>query len=92
MRLIDADKASLYLNAEACKQIKQMPTIDAVSVIRCRECKHFDAERYEEHTPYGFTNECWACWCNRFSDYDAGDLYEVNTDDYCAWAERREDD
>ena len=32
MRLVDADNASLYLNAEACTQIQQMPTVDAVPI------------------------------------------------------------
>ena len=32
MRLVDADNASLYLNTEACKQIQQMPTVDAIPV------------------------------------------------------------
>ena len=31
-RLIDADKALLYLNTEACKQIQRMPTVDAEPV------------------------------------------------------------
>ena len=38
MRLVDADVAPLYLNKEACEQIKRMYTIDAVPVVRCREC------------------------------------------------------
>lgn len=38
MRLIDAAMAPIYLNESACDQIKMMPTIDAVPVVRCREC------------------------------------------------------
>ena len=40
MRLIDAAMAPIYLNESACDQIKMMPTIDAVPVVRCQECKH----------------------------------------------------
>lgn len=40
MRLIDAAMAPIYLNESACDQIKMMPTIDAVPVVRCRECKY----------------------------------------------------
>ena len=40
MRLVDADVAPIYLNKEACEQIKRMYTIDAVPVVRCQECKH----------------------------------------------------
>ena len=40
MRLVNADHAPVYLNEEACKQIKNMPTVDAVEVVRCKDCKH----------------------------------------------------
>lgn len=46
MRLVDADVAPIYLNKEACEQIKRMYTIDAVPVVRCRECKHYKPEEY----------------------------------------------
>ena len=32
MRPIDADLATVYLNAEACKQIQQMPTVEAIPI------------------------------------------------------------
>lgn len=38
MRLVDADLAPIYLNEKACEQIKSMPTIDAVPVVRCKDC------------------------------------------------------
>lgn len=38
MRLVDADLAPIYLNEGACEQIKSMPTIDAVPVVRCKDC------------------------------------------------------
>lgn len=50
MRLIDADTAPLYLNMNACEQIKLMPTEDAVSVVRCRECVY--ATRPEDNIVY----------------------------------------
>lgn len=45
MRLIDADKLNLLLGISdrdiyAKYMLDRMPTIDAVSVVRCRECKH----------------------------------------------------
>lgn len=39
MRLIDAAMAPIYLNKSACDQIRMMPTIDVVPVVRCRECE-----------------------------------------------------
>lgn len=54
MRLIDADvlfkafeRAAWYSNMDrdeiAEEILLQMPTIDAVEVVRCKECKHRDA-------------------------------------------------
>lgn len=37
MRLVNADHAPVYLNEVACKQIKNMPSVDAVEVVRCKE-------------------------------------------------------
>ena len=33
MRLVDADTANIWLNAEACEQIKHMPTVDVAPVL-----------------------------------------------------------
>ena len=51
MRLIDADKLNLLLGISdrdiyAKYMLDRMPTIDAVSVVRCRECKHCDPENH----------------------------------------------
>ena len=51
MRMIDADKLNLLLGISdrdiyAKYMLDRMPTIDAVSVVRCRECKHCDPENY----------------------------------------------
>lgn len=41
MRLVDADFANIFLNIEACEQIKRMQTVDAVPVVRCKDCKYY---------------------------------------------------
>ena len=51
MRLIDADKLNLLLGISdrdiyAKYMLDRMPTIDAVSVVRRRECKHCDPENH----------------------------------------------
>ena len=58
MRLIDADKLNLLLGISdrdiyAKYMLDRMPTIDAVSVVRCRECKHCDPENYHCDHPMG---------------------------------------
>ena len=52
MRLIDANELIKEANAAAAygyvdaKQIADAPTVDAVEVVRCRECKHCDPETH----------------------------------------------
>ena len=63
MRLIDADKLNLLLGISdrdiyAKYMLDKMPTIDAVPVVRCRECKHLgfcgDATNLEVMGFYGY--------------------------------------
>ena len=59
MRLIDADKAleivrdqgiahpnAYHLTNYATLILREAPTVDAVEVVRCRECKHCDPENH----------------------------------------------
>ena len=52
MKLVDAEQlfCSDCEYKERCKNVtcdvKAMPTIDAVPVVRCRECKHYKPEEY----------------------------------------------
>ena len=57
-RLIDADaflekmkRTSRYF--DVVFDIEEMPTVDAVPVVRCRECKHCDPENYHCDHPMG---------------------------------------
>ena len=51
-RLIDANELIKEANADGAygyvdaKQIADAPTVDAVEVVRCGECKHCDPENY----------------------------------------------
>ena len=58
MRLIDADaflekmkRTSRYF--DAVFDVEEMPTVDAVEAVRCRECKHCDPENYHCDHPMG---------------------------------------
>lgn len=52
MRLIDADelKGKAFADPDDgehfvyCKDIDEAQTVDAVPVVRCRDCKHFNAD------------------------------------------------
>ena len=89
MRLIDAD--ALYtmlvkkhdfgeLSAKgAIRCAAEQPTVDAVPVIRCKDCKYYrDGD----------------CWHERENDrwiYYQSIIEEPNPDDYCSLAERKEE-
>ncbi|MDB7955314.1 hypothetical protein [Flavonifractor plautii] len=52
MRLVDADKARECFGGDGVtgavmqRMFDSLPTIDAVSVVRCRECKYYKPEEY----------------------------------------------
>ena len=56
--------------------IKTAPTVDAVPVVRCRECKH---RKYDDI--FG------TLWCNRDSC-----TKRVKPDDFCSYGERKDGD
>lgn len=76
MRLIDADALDMYERLksyygmawrDAQEEIDAQPTVDAVPVIRCKDCKHYADEccdRYADET-LGYvhsTQEYGYCW------------------------------
>ena len=86
-RLIDADEVD-YENI-SCSQsqlhwlhriIEMQPTVDAVEVVRCRDCK-----RCFKHTTKRNRQYMWICMRNDT------DLY-VRPDDFCSYGERKDDD
>lgn len=89
-RLIDANKLNVcYINTgtvmfpkmEAfvrADDIADAPTVDAVEVVRCRECRHWNSET-------GFCN------LNSHFSMDELDWDVFNDDDFCSLGERRTD-
>ena len=52
--LIDARTAERFATFCALADaVEEMPTVDAVEVVRCRECKHCDPENYHCDHPMG---------------------------------------
>lgn len=82
MRLVDADLAKIYLNMDACEQIKNMPTEDAVFVVRCRECKFYKEFRTKKHKQL-------MRLCYRMGKHDME--YPVKPDDFCSYGQRKEE-
>lgn len=61
--------------------IESAPTIDAVPVVRCRECIH-----YKENRTKKYGNLIYRC--TRMGKYDMD--YPVRPDDFCSYGERKE--
>ena len=87
-RLIDADKLERqeYWGNERCfdyvdaEDIDNAPTVDAVEVVRCKDCKHFNFEHMECENEAVSTN------------HEGGASYSLNfyLDDFCSFGERKE--
>ena len=81
-RLIDADVLMNEANSDGAygyvdaKQIADAPTVDAVEVVRCKYCKH-----YEIHKPKVLEN------CER-----NGYIIPMKPDDFCSYGERKDGD
>ena len=91
MRLIDADALIEFIVEEAQdlrtlstktvgQAISKTPTVDAVSVIRCKDCQYWMKNPYRESSVFGL--------CFKHKDIAIA-LYET---DYCSRAERRNDE
>lgn len=82
-RLIDADALKIPSEETVAKMaVALAPTIDAVPVVRCKDCRF-------SHMTYG--GECKSCDMWKDDDDFTMTLY-LDGDFYCAFAERREDE
>ena len=66
--------------------LDKFPTIDAVPVVRCRECKHF--RHYGKTSLFINGKNIKAGWCKRRISYD--EEYRMTADDFCRYGERKE--
>ena len=82
MRLIDADALMDEANSDGAygyvdeKQISEVPTIDAVPVVRCRECIHYEM------------GVCLKIYDDGAASRYA--WQERKPDDFCSYGERKE--
>ncbi len=95
MRLIDADALIEFIVEEAQdlrtlstktvgQAISKTPTIDAVPVIRCKECRYFETDHWEKvnEIPIIVAHEICTRWSNGCKTSENG---------YCFMAERKEE-
>ena len=88
MRLIDADKLNLLLGISdrdiyAKYMLDKMPTIDAVSVVRCRECKYSRINHLMKKDILS---------CENIDVCGEEYLFERNPNDFCSYGERKGSD
>ena len=75
-RLIDARTAERFATFCALADaVKEMPTVDAVPIIRCKDCKY----RY------------WDDWLEEYFCQCYAEYMQVLPDDFCSNAERKEE-
>lgn len=90
-RLIDADRAmeiihnqgiahpnAYHLTNYATLILREAPTVDAVPVVRCKDCKHYRPQKKSAHW------ENRANYCNRIV------TIRVQPYDFCCYGERKE--
>ena len=81
--------AEIYAECVAIhrENIEEAPTIDAVPVVRCKDCK-YSRERNSCEKKY-LVEEVVICTNNDVHDDAWGAMYE---DDFCSYGERKDDD
>lgn len=77
-RMVDADALSKLVGEPIEVFLRRLdlklpPTVDAVEVVRCKDCRYYDAESHNCLDELGYAR----VW---------------EEDDYCSFAERREDE
>lgn len=87
MRLIDADELKVSLKgllhntwqyAGSCAVIDEAPTVDAIQVVKCYECKHSYIYRSSVRTCGNSHSKCF--------------MRSIDRDDFCKYGERMSDE
>ena len=87
-KMFDCEVACGYKSGVACgykwsaMAIQHMPTIDAVQVVRCKECKHWKKDIFQ-------TGDNFVGICRRKAAIKSE--FPCTADGFCKWAERRKE-
>ena len=65
-----------YSESDIAYMIRKRPTEDALEVVRCRDCKHYDTADFSGNILYG---------CNLHPS-----MLDVTPDGFCSYGERKE--
>ena len=94
MRLVDIDDAiekaiesdkvvgsGIWETSEVVEYLEGLPTVDAVEVVRCKDCKYYNPESQRcDHPCLDYDVECFDHWI------------DTEPDDFCSYGERRDKD
>ena len=90
MRCIDADKLQkdgwklrrekqgLLTSTYETMELDCVPTVDAVEVVRCKDCKYFDKDENASES-----------WCECVAHF--GKYFAVDENDFCSYGERADE-
>ena len=69
-----------YSETDVANLLLHAPTVDAVEIVRCRDCKHYKPQKKSAHW------ENRANYCNRVV------TIKTQPDDFCSYGERKDGD
>ena len=78
--------AACEIKQDFADMISNATTVDAVEVVRCRECKHF--RHYGKTSLFINGKNIKAGWCQRRIRYD--EECRMTADDFCSYGERKD--
>ena len=82
--LENGENEYVYDTNAVLDSIDSQPTVDAVEVVRCKDCKYYCQDKINgvicRHPELDFDTECYDHWIN------------TNPDDFCSYGEREEGD
>lgn len=97
MRLIDAEKISfkgipmdmggLVFIEDILLKIEELPTVDAVPVVRCKDCKHYVTDYFVKNPCYPFP----IIAAHEICCFNKENPIKVQSEHYCSCGERKED-
>ena len=102
MRLIDADAFRKEIEVDKYGNINttitklniamERSTVDAVPVVRCKECRYFHENVFGDEIGLGKPYDCLIvghCCCEFWGRKDDGSMAQTSPEGFCSFGERR---
>lgn len=82
IKMIEEDLPEVvhYRKEDAIECLEYMPTVDAVVIVRCRDCQHY------------IDGCCYVSNRTNKGTYPRVNIHSRNENDYCSYGERKTDD